>query len=67
MDKDKNRKGFKEIVFDVMERINGDERFVCTMRMQHNPAFVLNVDDLARYAFSKRPSLAHRNVYFAVS
>ena len=65
MNRDK-KKGLKEIVFDVMEKINGDERFVCTMKMMHNPAFLLQADDLARFAYSKRPSLAHRNVVFAM-
>ena len=49
-----------EIVFDVMQ---GD-KFICTMRMKHNKAFSLTADEIAEYAFSKRPTLRKRNVHF---
>lgn len=43
------------------------DRFVCTLRYKHNPAFILTVKELADFVVSKRPTLRDKpfRIFFA--
>ena len=43
------------------------DRFVCTLRYKHNPAFILTIKELADFVVSKRPTLRNKpfRIFFA--
>lgn len=43
------------------------DRFVCTLRYKHNPAFILTIKELADLVVSKRPTLRNKpfRIFFA--
>ena len=51
------------LILDIML---GD-RFVCTLRYKHNPAFILTTKELADFVVSKRPTLRDKpfRIFFA--
>ena len=51
------------LILDIML---GD-RFICTLRYKHNPAFILTIKELADFVVSKRPTLRDKpfRIFFA--
>lgn len=47
----------KTLVFDVMLH----DRFVCTLKYRHNPAFPIDVEDLVKLVITKRPTLRNKD------
>ena len=43
---------------DVMTQ--GGEKFYCSLVYMFNPLFKLNIDDVIRFVYSKRPTLKYR-------
>ena len=54
----------KTLVFDVMLH----DRFVCTLKYRHNPAFPIDVEDLVKLVITKRPTLRNKisRFYFKI-
>ena len=48
----------KKLYIDVF--VQGGAKFYCSLIYNYNPLFKLDVDDVARYVFDKRPTLRHR-------
>ena len=49
----------KKLIIDVM--IMGGGKFYCQLTYSYNPLFKIDIDDVARFALEKCPSLRHRN------
>ena len=49
----------KKVKIDVM--ILGGAKFYCTLLYQFCPLFKLNMADVERFVFEKRPTLKYRN------
>ena len=54
------------IRFDVMEMVNGDERYVCTMTMPCNQLWAVPQEEFRDFVIRKRPSMAHRDFRIAL-